>query len=198
MSDHELEENAGEVLAGIYSHGAIYPEPPVTSVILSTTLSNFRNALAAQSSKGKEGTAAKDELRAELIVLLRSLALYVQTVIQGNDAFGLTVLLQSGFEAVSTNRAQHPLDAPAITRIDNTGEGRVTLRVKPSANARMYEAQKKLEGAANFESAGVFASTRGMEVTGLTPGGLYTFRVRAMGGSTGHSDWSDPVAHRSL
>jgi len=33
---------------------------------------------------------------------------------------------------------------------------------------------------------------------GLTPGGLYEIQIRAIGGSTGYSDWSDPTQHRSL
>ena len=37
-----------------------------------------------------------------------------------------------------------------------------------------------------------------MIITNLTPGTIYTFRVRAIGGSTGSSDWSDPVAHMCM
>jgi hypothetical protein len=29
----------------------------------------------------------------------------------------------------------------------------------------------------------------------LTPGQNYSVQARAIGGSTGHSDWSDPVSH---
>jgi hypothetical protein len=165
---------------------------------LTTALTDFRNALAAQASGGVQGTAAKDQARADLTAVLRPLALYVQTVIQGDDAYGLAELLLSGFDAVSTNRAQTPLVAPAILELINSGEGSMTLRVKPSPNARMYEAQKKLDTATTWESAGMFASTRGMIVTGLTPGAPYTFRVRALGGSTGQSEWSDAVSRRSL
>ncbi|MGN6554051.1 MAG: fibronectin type III domain-containing protein [Verrucomicrobiota bacterium] len=30
---------------------------------------------------------------------------------------------------------------------------------------------------------------------GLIPGTLYSIQVRGIGGSTGTSDWSDPVSH---
>jgi hypothetical protein len=33
---------------------------------------------------------------------------------------------------------------------------------------------------------------------GLTPGTTYSLQVRAVGGSTGYSDWSDAVSHMSL
>jgi len=34
-----------------------------------------------------------------------------------------------------------------------------------------------------------------MTINNLTPGTTYAFQVRAVGGSTGYTDWSDPVAH---
>jgi len=37
-----------------------------------------------------------------------------------------------------------------------------------------------------------------MPLNGLTPGTNYSLDVRAVGGSTGYSDWSDPVSHMSL
>jgi hypothetical protein len=33
---------------------------------------------------------------------------------------------------------------------------------------------------------------------GLTPGAIYTVQVRALGGSTGQSDWSDPSTHMAM
>ena len=49
-----------------------------------------------------------------------------------------------------------------------------------------------------MSSAGMYQSISGMAVTGLIPGGTYNFRVRAVGGSTGYSEWSNPVGHMSL
>lgn len=199
--DHALEETALSVLdpvKGLYANPQIYGTPPVSKADLAAALKVFTDAIGALAQGGSQSTAAKDQARGALVLLLRQLALYVQQIIQDNAAYGLAELLLSGFDAVSTNRAQTPLAVPSITSIDNTGEGSLTLRVKASPNARMYEVQKKADGDADFSPAGMFASTRGMEVTGLTPGARYTFRVRALGGSTGASDWSDPVSHRSL
>jgi hypothetical protein len=39
---------------------------------------------------------------------------------------------------------------------------------------------------------GIFTQARRMEIDGLTPGTTYTVQVRAIGGSTGSSDWSAP------
>ncbi|MFO1481723.1 MAG: fibronectin type III domain-containing protein [Verrucomicrobiaceae bacterium] len=49
-----------------------------------------------------------------------------------------------------------------------------------------------------YQSGGLFTNSRSMAINGLTPGGNYQFQVRAVGGSTGYSDWSDPVSHMSL
>ncbi|HEU5122457.1 MAG TPA: fibronectin type III domain-containing protein [Verrucomicrobiae bacterium] len=50
----------------------------------------------------------------------------------------------------------------------------------------------------NWQSAGVFTQARKIVLTDLTPGTTYTIQARAIGGSTGSSDWSDPVSHMSL
>ena len=205
-SDHELEETAGHVIASLYANPNIYPTIPIPVDNVQLALANFTDAIAAQAQGGTAATAAKDEAGQKLIGLLRQLALYVQTTIQNNPAYGLAELLLSGFDAASTSRAQSPLATPAIKGIDNTGSGQLTLRVTPVSNARLYEAQSQTApnpatGAGtlgDWVSGGMFQSTRGMAVTGLIPGGTYNFRVRAVGGSTGYSQWSDPVGHMSL
>lgn len=53
-------------------------------------------------------------------------------------------------------------------------------------------------GQRTWEQAGFYTGSRNMSVTGLTPGARYAFRVRAVGGSTGKSDWSNPSSHMSL
>ena len=134
-----------------------------------------------------------------LIGLLRQDALYVQTVVQGiaDPAASMAALLSSGFDAVSTSRTQHPLATPNVGDIQNVGTGRLRLMISAVPNARMYEVQSKT-GVGDWTSAGMFTNSRAVVVTGLTPGTMYTFQVRAMGGSTGSSEWSNPVSHMSL
>jgi hypothetical protein len=43
-----------------------------------------------------------------------------------------------------------------------------------------------------------FANSKSIVFKELTPGTLYVMRVRAIGGSTGQGDWSDPVSHRAM
>jgi hypothetical protein len=79
------------------------PVPPLT--VVTPALTAFTTALAAAAGGGKAATAAKNDARENLLALLRQLAAYVQGACH-ND---LAILLSSGFEATSTNRAQTPL-----------------------------------------------------------------------------------------
>jgi hypothetical protein len=45
-----------------------------------------------------------------------------------------------------------------------------------------------------WQTAGLFTNSRSVSITGLTPGTTYEFQVRAVGGSSGYSDWSNPVS----
>ncbi|MGC3960598.1 MAG: hypothetical protein QM813_22500 [Verrucomicrobiota bacterium] len=61
-------------------------------------------------------------------------------------------------------------------------------------NARAYEARVRV-GTQPWQSAGVFTKARGLLLEELIPGQLYDVQARGVGGSTGYSDWSDPVSH---
>lgn len=190
-SDHDLETTAGAVLAGMTGN-PVFPSPPVTMAALGKALTAFTDAIAAQAQGGATATAEKNEMREILIGLLRQLALYVQQM-----AASLSDLLSSGFEAVSSNRAQSQLERPVIAGIDNGMSTQLIVRVPAVRNARSYEARYgSVPG--QYQSAGIYASTRGMVLPGLTPGTMYSIQVRAIGGSTGMSDWSDPVSHMSM
>jgi len=61
-------------------------------------------------------------------------------------------------------------------------------------NAKAYEV--RLSSAPNvWQAGGMFTQARRIVVQDLTPGTTYTFQVRAIGGSTGYSGWSDPLSH---
>ncbi len=195
--DHSIEETTGEILLHLFGNAA-YPTPPVTNAVLTTALTAFTTAIAAQAAGGPAATANKNNKRDALIALLRQLAGYVQGACGNN----LATLLSSGFEAVSTNRAQSELSAPAILAIDNGNSGQLLIRVTPIANAKTYEVRHAAlapGGAPGpWQSGGLFTNSRSMSVNDLTPGTTYTFQVRAVGGSTGYSGWSDAVSHMSM
>ena len=195
--DHSIEETAGAVITNLYGN-ALYPSPPVTKAALQAALTAFTDAIAAQAQGGTAATAEKNSKRDTLVGMLRQLAGYVQE----NCGNSLANLLTSGFDAVSTNRAQTALAAPSIRDILNGNSGQLILRITPVVNSRCYEARYAPIGANGapgpWQGGGLHTDSRSMPVNGLTPGTNYTFQVRAVGGSEGYSDWSDPMSHMSL
>ena len=150
-----------------------------------TTLEEiFEAAITAANNGGPQQTAAKEAARAAVLDALRKNANYVQTVANHN----LDVLLSSGFSATSTNRASAPLDQPAIATIENLGTTKLLVRATPILNARNYQVQMST-GAGAWQDAGIFPQARRIVLESLTPGTIYNVRLRALGGSTGYSDW---------
>ena len=196
-ADHSIEETTGAILDNLYGN-PVYPTPPVLQAALQTALTAFTVAIAAQAQGGTAATAEKDNKREELIALLRQLAGYVQEQCD-ND---LAKLLSSGFEAVSTNRASTPLVKAIIKSLNNGNSGQLIASVAPVANAKVYEVRYAVApaGAAPgpWMTGGLFTNSRSMPLNGLTPGTNSMVEVRAIGGSTGSGDWSDPVSHMSL
>src|SRR5438093_13538350 len=119
-SDHQIEWIGGAVIEGMTDNAA-FPNPPVTMAALLAALTAFTQAIAAAVQGGTAATALKNDKRATVVDLLRQLAGYVQQTCN-ND---LATLLSSGFEAVSTNRAQNPLDNPVSFSLDDANAGQL-------------------------------------------------------------------------
>jgi len=126
-------------------------------------------------------------------VQLRQLAAFVQMKC-GSD---LAQLLTSGFEAQSGRGASVPLTKPLSLVLENGGSGRLIARVDAVKNAKMYEGRIKLNDGDWLPS--IFeGDSQHITFSGLTRGKDYTAQVRALGGSTGESDWSDPSSHMAM
>jgi hypothetical protein len=74
----------------------------------------------------------------------------------------------------------------------------LVLKVTPIARAKCYKVRSATVGAGNapglWQTAGLFTNSKSMTIAALVPGTTYAFRVRAVGGSTGYSDWSNLVS----
>jgi hypothetical protein len=117
--------------------------------------------------------------------MLRDEVHYVQSIAKNN----LSALLSSGFTAIDRNTAQSPLPKPLIKAVLNQSSGELWLRVKRVPNARNYQVRRKV-GEGEWMDDGIHSQTRKIVVPDLTPGIVYTIQVRALGGSTGYSEWS--------
>ncbi|MFO1477887.1 MAG: fibronectin type III domain-containing protein [Verrucomicrobiota bacterium] len=175
------------------TQNASFPAPPVALEDLSKRVADFHDAVQAALQGGIQLTAAKNVARETLLDALRQLAGYVQSI-AGKQ---LQTLLTSGFLAGSTNRARTPLDKPSITTVENLATTQLLVRLSPIQNAKSYNLQTNANGNGTWQDAGIFTAARRIVLPGLVPGTTYNIRARAIGGSTGSSEWSDAVARMS-
>jgi hypothetical protein len=61
-------------------------------------------------------------------------------------------------------------------------------------NAKSYQVQTNTNGNGTWLDAGIFTQARRIVLVGLTPGAVCNIRARAIGGSTGYSEWSVPAS----
>ena len=107
------------------------------------------------------------------------------------DFPGLTLemLLNTGFLPASTNRASSPLDDTAIVSLLNNGTTQALLQLAPVVNAKTYQVQSSTDGGKTWAEACLSTQARRIVLMGLVPGTTYLVRARAIGGSTGASNW---------
>lgn len=204
-SDAEVDEFTSGVIDGLTDNAA-FPNPPVplkpvaagqaaaaqTATDLTSLQLAFENAISAALQGGTQLTAAKNAAREALLDALHKTAMYVQSIARHD----LAMLLSSGFEAASKNRSRTPLTKPAIQAVVNEISGQLLMRGESLLNSHSYQAQMMVVGNGNtWTDAGDFTGARRMVIQPVTPGTTYSLRYRGVGGSTGHSEWSDPISH---
>jgi hypothetical protein len=163
------------------------PPDPTAPVNMTTRITALQVAIKNYPDGGQLALTARNVALAAVIEGLDSLAFYVQTVAR----FDQDLMLTSGFVPVSTNRAQSKLDTPSITGIDNDTATELDVHLTTVANAFGYEVQI-CTGTGAWTTVKYWSQARTIPLTGLTTGTVYQVRVRALGGSTGQSDWSMP------
>lgn len=108
-------------------------------------------------------------------------------------------VLSAGFDTRSANNASAPLAKPSGVSVKNGAAGQLIARIAtPIKNTNLYEGRASIDGGATWLPSVFTGDSRHIIFSGLTPGSVYTIVVRALGGSTGQSDWSDPVSHRAM
>jgi hypothetical protein len=181
--DDELNSFAILVIACIKTN-PLFPNLPVLIAALIALQTAFQNAITAAAQGGTMDTAAKNEARDALVSALRQTAAYVQSLALPN----VSQVLSSGFDVVTPNTAQSPLTQPVFT-LDNSLTAQMTVDLQAVTNAKAYQVQFSI-GTGAWQEAGIYPNTRGIVLTGLTPGTMCNVRIRAIGGSTQYSEWS--------
>jgi len=109
----------------------------------------------------------------------------------------LAALASTGFPLRGAPTPIGDLVAPTnLVAAASDHEGEVELSCKTVAGASSYEWQCKVHQDAGTWTAIKTSTTRRITVTGLTPGTMYAFRVRAIG-SAGPGPWSDEATRRA-
>ena len=173
---------------GVSLDPTLFVNLPVAPKDIKAMSDDLNVKLAATITGGTVETAAKDKSFDTLTGSLNSDANIVETVI-GND---LEMLLATGFLPVSTNRSSSPLDDTAIVSLLNNGTTQVLVQLLPVRNAKTYQVQTSTDGGKTWVEAGISTQARRIVIPNLVPGTTYAVRARAIGGSTGASNWTSP------
>jgi hypothetical protein len=177
LPDTELSKFVGGNIKG-FTNNPDLDDPPVTPAQLTTLKKTFDDAIVAASGGGTLATATKDAARAACVAALDKNASYVDI----NCDEDLTILLSSGYQSVSTNRAQVVLNPPQIVAADYAQAGEIKLRVTGG----------------EFGPVVSFKNSKNILFKGLTAGTTYVMQLCGLGGLTGQSDWSEPVSKMAL
>ena len=195
--DHDVEEVGGSVLANVYNNKN-FNALPVDQPMLQAALTDFTASIAATLQGGSQATNEKNKKKHELVALLRKLGLYVQA----NSNEDPAILTSSGFHAASRIRIRGPLPKAVIAAVVNghTTQLLATVETIPKAAAyELYFASVGNDGAiGEWKHVVTVTSPRQIPVDDLKPGATYAFKARAVGGTNGYGDFSDPVTHMSL
>ncbi len=186
-SDDDLFTFGKAIITGLTNNPA-FPDPPVSMAELTALNEAFGQANSDVLLGGKVATARKIKARQALLVALRILARYVET--EGGD--DPAKMITTNFSLMSKNQTPAELGVPGIPTVKYGPTTKLLLTFNGVRNARGYEVEVSLDGITWIYA--VFTTrTRGVVVGNLTPGKVYYFRVRAMGGKNNHGAWTSPV-----
>lgn len=176
-----------------------FVNPPITLDSLKSAIDTYASKIAAAADGGKQAIIDRNKQRETVVKMLRQLGHWVEA----NCKDDLGILQSSGFHAASTTRTPPaPLPTPVIQKVENGAvSGVLAVRVKPVPKALSYDVRYTSPGADGKPGPWVqpppFTSSRPFQFTGLTPGTVYSFQVRALG-RLGYTDWSDSVNRMSM
>ena len=194
VSDREI-LNKGETIYTSMDGNDDYKKSPVDRATLRMTLDQFSADVAARPQGGTRATVQKNITGEKLKSQIRRLGHPIQVVCDDDDER----VRKAGFEVAGKNRAQKPLPKAVIVSVDWGLSGELVIRVRAVDNVKGYQVQSSQlinDHTPEPWLDDMALNSRAIRIRGLVPGTLYAVRVRALGGSTGSSDWSDPVTHR--
>ncbi len=193
LTDPKLLGFFGGTIDGLTSNPDL-PTPPVLPAALTPLRTAFDQAIVKAKAGGPVETALKNAARMAVMAALDKNASYVDINCDGD----LAILLSSGYQAVSTNRAQTTLAAPVILRVENAGSGALKVRVEPDSTVKSFMGRVKQASGSEFGPNISFKNSKSILFNGLTAGVSYVLQLCAVGGSNGQSDWTTSGPNMAL
>jgi len=180
-------------LKGLSVNTNVYSKPPIDLPIYGNAIAAYKASIPAALDGSKTAVALKKRLRDVAIKMYVQLAHYVEA--NCND--DLATFLLSGIQAKSSTKTLTPPVSDAIRKVEqgkNSGQLVVTLlRYRGASSHELGWSPVPPGGTPNAWSSQPVTNLRtATTVSGLTPGMVYAFRVRALT-KTGYTDWSHPV-----
>ncbi len=165
-----------------------FPKLPVPATVIKTLADDLSVKQGAMIIGGPVEREARDTAFDALCAALDSDADEVEKVVQAN----MQMLLATGYLPASTNRTSSPLDDTAINGLFNNGTTQALLRLQSVRNARSYQVQTSADNGKTWQDAVISPKALRIVIPNLVPGTTYLVRARAIGGSTGASNWTSP------
>ena len=190
LSDSALEVKTNNIITSMTGRPE-FPTPTPDLATMQTGLNSFSSALAIAKTGNSYEKAFKNQKRAELIVLLQRLAVYVLFT-ANNDPL---VAKLSGFSI-----AKNPSPAPEVTAATNqqledganAGELKYSFDRVPGAKSYVYQwTTDPITPDSNWTS--IVGTVSKITITGLESGKRYWCRVIAIG-TNGQGVYSEPVS----
>jgi hypothetical protein len=177
---------------------AIFRTPPVSMATLKQDVDNLTGSSAAAMDGSKKDIARRNKDRRTLEQDLTLLGAYAVKVADGDPE----ILAQSGF-VVAPPRAKSaalPVDQPSVTAVKQGKTGEMDVLITPKSRAASYDIRfaALVNGTpASWVIVATTVANKPVTVTGLTPGVVYAFQVRALG-KLGPTDWSDSATRMCI
>ena len=172
------------VVVCLTKNAALFPNLPVLITVLDALQKAYQAAMNAAALGGHKDNVALVDARNDLTVALRQTAAYIQSL-------NLTEaqVLMSGFDVIVWSKTKITLIAPTLTGLDNSISAQLGVSLQALAGAKAYHVQY-CTGTGSWVDAGIWPTTKGIVITNLTPGTVYSVRVRGIGGSERYGPWS--------
>ena len=182
------------VLKGLGAHLDLFPKLPVDLATFEAAVNTYKAAIPAALDGSRSANAQKKKLRKEAIQMYELNGKYVEQACNHDIA----TFLLSGYQAASTTKTPpEPLPTPMIASIVQgpaSGQLKVVIGKLPKAISFWLRHGVVPAGGgppATWEEQ-TLTSRKPVIVTGLTPGTLYAFQVKALG-RLGYTDYSETV-----